>query len=170
MANTKENTKKEQTTEQKKFDNSNQVKWSKSISCPIKNVTINDNGARLFWIKRPNNIYNNYKFWIPESLIKAQDEDYCYFNIPNDFKLNIFRQKRSAKGLWEVADEKTVLGKDILKTIQNKLNDNEVELIKEELKMKKRPKQKEDEEVVNKKVKEVLQQEKMKEQKQELKQ
>lgn len=162
MANTKENT-----TQQKKFDNSNQVKWTKSLACPIKNVTIAENGARLFWIKRPNNIYNNYKFWIPESLIKAQDEDYCYFNIPNDFKLNIFRQKRSAKGLWEIDNEKTVLGKDILKTIQNKLNDNEVELIKEELKMKKRPKQKEDEEV-NTKVKEVLQQEKAK-QKQELK-
>ncbi len=168
MANTKENTKKEQTTQKQKFDNSNQVKWTKSLACPIKNVTIAENGARLFWIKRPNNIYNNYKFWIPESLIKAQDEDYCYFNIPNDFKLNIFRQKRSAKGLWEIDNEKTVLGKDILKTIQNKLNDNEVELIKEELKMKKRPKQKEDEEV-NTKVKEVLQQEKAK-QKQELKQ
>lgn len=167
MANTKENTKKEQTTEKKNFDNSNQVKWSKSISCPIKNVIINENGARLFWIKRPNNIYNNYKFWIPESLIKAQDEDYCYFNIPNDFKLNIFRQKRSAKGLWEVADEKTVLGKDILKTIQTKLNDNEVELIKEELKMKKRPKQKEEQDLENTVKPE--EQEKTQEQKQELK-
>lgn len=167
MANTKENTKKEQTTQKQKFDNSNQVKWTKSLACPIKNVTIAENGARLFWIKRPNNIYNNYKFWIPESLIKAQDEDYCYFNIPNDFKLNIFRQKRSAKGLWEVADEKTVLGKDILKTIQNKLNDNEVELIKEELKLKKRPKQKEDEEVENTVKPE--EQEKAQEQKQELK-